>query len=83
MKIGTEKTRLIQKRLRMSRTMACISIPAAWPISWAISCDMSIPEVFAGVIARPEMVGAPWSACPALEVGSEDGLGSTVGGWPC
>ena len=33
-KIGIEKTRLIQKRLRISRTMACISMPEPWPISW-------------------------------------------------
>src|SRR6476646_3508773 len=41
------KTRLIQKRLRMSRTMACMSMPAPWPISCAMSCCT------AGAIAPP------------------------------
>ena len=36
-KIGMLKTRLTQKRLRMSWTIACMSMPGPWPISWAIA----------------------------------------------
>src|SRR5262245_11842101 len=39
MKIGMLKMRLIQKRSRMSRTIACMSMPAPWPISCAMSSD--------------------------------------------
>jgi hypothetical protein len=42
-KIGRLKASAIQKRLRMSRTMTCMSMPAPWPISCAMASLFSPP----------------------------------------
>src|SRR5262245_55130956 len=62
MKIGMLKTRLIQKRLRMSRTIACMSMPAPWPISCAMSSDIRAGALPASIARAGGASAADFSA---------------------
>src|SRR5262245_5478040 len=62
MKSGMLKMRLIQKRLRMSRTIACMSMPAPWPISCAMSSDIRAGALPASIACLGGASAADFSA---------------------
>ena len=57
-KIGKLKASAIQKRLRMSRTMACMSTPEPWPISWAMASLFSPPCALWSTFAPADLMPA-------------------------
>ena len=79
-KIGRLNPSATQKRLRISRTIDCMSFPEPWPISWAMASFCALPRAGSFPFMRPDFALDVSRECPRCASAGPTGSGAPLAG---